>query len=169
MIMRSKILNTEQKLVFLRAYEDLCQLEQAMKIIGESGTSNLQVSVVGKFDYGHLKDRKDFLNHEKKSKKYWKKLLGTSEDIGVVINPEWGAIFIVGPLTSIFLHKVGKKTLGSMSVGPYSILRGFGIEEKKAITHLKNLEKGNYLLFVRGYGNELTILEDELRKLDKVG
>ena len=56
-----------------------------------------------------------------------------------------------------------------MTVGPYGILRGLGIKEKKALTHLNNWDKGNYFCLVKDYVNELKILENELKKIIETG
>ena len=77
-------------------------------------------------------------------------------------NPEIGYIFVIGPLTSIFLNDLEGKILGAISAGPYGILRGLGISSKEATAHIEALKKDGYLLIVRGYDDDLDILDNIL-------
>lgn len=85
----------------------------------------------------------------KELKTYWENLLGQNTKFGFFQNPEIGTTFVAGPLSELFLRDVDGKKLGAMTVGPYGSLRGLGNEEPIAADHIKKLNEGRYLLFVR--------------------
>jgi len=161
-MMRTKILKIAKKRFFFKEYLQLLQLERAVKIIKKNEPSNLQISILGKFIQEYSNDQKESVNESITLEVYCKGLLGSSTDFGIFSNPEMGTIFIVGSLTSMFLHEVEEKALATMSTGPYGILRGLGASQLQTETYLKALNNGSYLLIVRGNDNKLKILEDIL-------
>ena len=100
-------------------------------------------------------------------KKYWDQLLGEGADFGFFSNPEIGTVFIVGPLSTMFLHDVDGKKLGAMSEGPYGILRGMGAGKTNVAKYLNKLNDGSYILLVRGPSYELERLKNSLDAMDK--
>lgn len=156
--------NTSQKHVFFKAYQQLWQIEDAIKLIKEHSASKSQVSVLGKFTQKHFDSDKELEKVIKNMAAYWKRSLGNDMDFGSFYNPEIGYVFIVGSLTSMFLHKIDGKTLGAMSTGLYGILRGLGAYPFQAETYLKVLNSDDYLLIIRDFDNELELLEDVLKK-----
>jgi len=155
-MMKTKILKIAKKGFLFKEYLQLLQVEKALKIIKKNDPSNLQISILGKFIQGYSNDENISLEA------YWKKLLGFSNDFGIFSNPEIGTLFIVGALTSMFLHEVEGKALATMSTGPYGILRGLGASQLQAEIYLKTLSKGSYLLIVRGTDDKLKVLEEIL-------
>ena len=99
-----------------------------MKFFDKDIISRLELSIIGKFpkdSYENINEfEQDVLNLESK----WKKLLDDSVDFGFFENSEIGLVYVVGPLTSIFLYKINEAPLGVISAGPYGILRGLGAE-----------------------------------------
>jgi len=167
-MIKTKDLKTQQKHFLIKAYPHSSQLEIAIKKIKENSTSNLQLSILGKFTKEYIsKSKEERAIYEKELKHYWNGLLGSSQEFGLFKNPELGTVFIAGSLTSMFLHKIEGKALGAMSAGSYGILRGLGAYQLQAESYLKLLTKGSYLLIVRGYDDELNSLEVILAKLDK--
>ncbi len=162
--MKTKVLNTVKKYFFFKTYPHLWQLEKAIKIINENDAFNSQLSILGKFTQEQAENEKKPFTERKNFKPYWQELLGTSVDFGFFSNPEIGTIFIVGSLTSMFLHEIDGKALGAMSTGLYGIIRGLGGYKLQAETYLKLLNGGSYLLILRGYDDELNVLEDILEK-----
>jgi hypothetical protein len=53
-------------------------------------------------------------------------------------------------LESTLLSPVGQKVIGSLSGGPYGVLRGMEVSDTIALFNLKELSAGNYLLIIRG-------------------
>ena len=88
-------------------------------------------------------------------KTYWKDVLGATINFGSFINPDLGNVFIIGALAPTFLYELDGKSLGTLSAGLYGILRGIGASETDVAMHLKALYENNYVLILRGLGNEL--------------
>lgn len=167
-MIKTKDFSTQQKHFLIKAYSHLWSLEKAIKVIDENGISNSQLSILGKFAKEHTsKSIKEQTIYEKELKAYWKGLLGASIAFGFFTNSELGTVFVVGSLTSMFLHEIEGKALGAMSVGSYGILRGLGAYQLEAEAYLKLLTNGSYLLIARGYDDELNDLEVTLENLDK--
>ena len=78
-------------------------------------------------------------------------------------------MYIAGPLVAMFLQDIDGKKLGTLSGGPYGILRGLGIDAEKVATALKVLENGGYLLTIRGKEADLRHFEDQLIPIEKCG
>ncbi len=161
-MMKTRILNIDKKRFLFKEYLHLRQLERAVNIIKKNEPPNLQISILGKFIQECSNDEKESVNKRTTIEGYWKDLLDSSTDFGFFSNPEMGTIFIAGSLTSMFLHEVEGKALAIMSTGPYGILRGLGASQLQTETYLKALNKGSYLLIVRGFDDELTVLEELL-------
>jgi len=156
------------KRVFLKSYIDFQSIEIALKIIKEHKNKNLQISVIGKFKQTKLNDVKNLVSIENVIENRYKKLFESSKGYEILSNPEIGTIFITGFLASLFSQEVELKKIGSMSTGPFGILRGLGIDEEKVTHSIKILNKGNYLLILRGDENELTTIEDHISITEKV-
>lgn len=86
---------------------------------------------------------------------YWKDNLNNTAEFGSLYNSEIGNIFIVGTLSTLFLEKVDRKTLGMLSVGPHGILRGVGASEEQATNYLQLLRNGSYLLVFGGFTEDI--------------
>jgi len=161
-MMKTRILKITKKGFLFKEYLQLLQLEKAVNIIKKNDPSNLQISILGKFIREHSNDEIESVSKRITIEGYWKDLLDSSTDFGFFSNLEMGTIFIAGALTSMFLHEVDGKALATMSTGPYGILRGLGASQLQTETYLKALNKGSYLLIVRGTDNKLKVLEDIL-------
>ncbi|KGL64296.1 hypothetical protein [Polaribacter sp. Hel1_85] len=163
--MKTKTQEIKQKQVFLKSYPRFKEIEEALKILKKDKESNLQVSILGKVAKKKPGDLQNLIIQENAIKTRCEKLCEYPIEFKVLSNPEIGTIFITEFLAPIFLQKVGRKTIGALSTGPYGILRGLGIDEVRAILYLKALHKGDFLLILRGYKNELNQIEDNLREL----
>ena len=153
--MISKIHKQEHKRFLIKSYKYLWQLEEAIKGIRQITTKQPQLSVLGKFGEDCIADDKGIINSKKEMKRYWKGSLGANSHFGLFCNPEIGTLFIAGALVSQFLNDMDGKALGAITSGPYGILRGLGIKEKKATSYLKSLNNGDFLILIRGYDYEL--------------
>jgi hypothetical protein len=166
--MYSKKYNTDQKQIYFKAYQNLSQLEIALNRIEKEDTAKIQMSILGKVSQYYLDKEKDIPNGIDVIKVYWKKVWGNKVRLGRFYNPEIGNVFVVGGLASTFLHKVDGKSLATLSSGPYGILRGMGVNENMALTYLKTLNSGKYLLILRAYEADFWdieyILEDKLKR-----
>ena len=153
--MKHELFLESQKLVLFRSYQHFCQLERVLKFFDKDIISRLELSIIGKFpkdSYENINEfEQDVFNIESK----WKKLLDNSVDFGYFENSEIGLVYVVGPLTSIFLYKINEAPLGVISAGPYGILRGLGAEEKQTRAYFRLLNNGSDLLILRGEGNDL--------------
>lgn len=156
LVMKTRVKMLTEKKFISKIYFNLSQLEKAVFEIGKY-TSAFEISVLGKV--GHLKID---LDRELDIKNYWIAGMKDESEFGHFFNPEIGTIFIAGPLAPLFLDDMGGKSLGSMSSGPYGILRGLGINEEQAATQIKKLNQGGYLLIVRGHSLDARILNDAL-------
>ncbi|MCJ7465924.1 MAG: hypothetical protein MUO53_04435 [Maribacter sp.] len=85
---------------------------------------------------------------KKELKTYYTDLLGTA-DMLFFANFEVGSHCIAEFLVSQFLHNVDGKALGTLSSGPYGILRGLGIPEREPVINLKQLKEARLLLSIR--------------------
>ena len=157
--MKTRVKRLTDKQFFSKIYFRLSKLERVVKEISKY-PSIYEISVLGKV--GHLKIE---LDEEMAIKNYWIAWIKDESEFGHFFNPEIGTIFIAGPLTPLFLDDMGGKSLGSMSSGPYGILRGLGINEEQAATQIKKLNQGGYLLIVRGHSLDARILNDAFDNL----
>lgn len=142
--------NAKQKEVYFKAYQELSELDIALKYLNEENSSRFQVSILGKVGKFFSDNGMGLLEDNKIIKGYWKDVFGKSVNFGRFYNPESGSVFIVGALVTIFLHKINGKSLATLSSGPYGIFRGIGVSETQATTYLKLLNHGSYLLIIRG-------------------
>lgn len=147
--------NNGQKHFLIHSYQHLWQLEEAIQEINKKGTTQLQLSVLGKLTNDCISNHKEALKAKAELKRYWKGTLGIASDFGLFCNPEIGTLFIAGTLVSQFLSNLNGKALGEMASGPYGILRGLGISKNSAATFIEALNERHYLLIIRGYGFDL--------------
>lgn len=148
----------EDKLVYFKAFKNLSKVEKAIQLIKKQHDNKLQLSVLGKINPKFIENEKNIEAKISNIEKLWKNILSDSVDFGSFYNPEIGNVFVVGNLVSIFLHEVNGKPLAVMSCGTYSIFRGIGTDDKEAISYLKKLNYGYYLLIIRGCNNDLSKL-----------
>ncbi|NND79557.1 MAG: hypothetical protein HKN53_06650 [Maribacter sp.] len=160
--MKAKIAKSDHKFVFSKIYSDSIHLLEAAEIITNE-SSACELSILGKTNILNSAQNKGQINTGIAIKDHLSKITKEVMECDYFYNPEIGYIFIIGPLTSIFLNDLEGKSLGAISVGPYGILRGLGISHKQTISHIKALKKGGYLMIVRGYDDDLDILENILR------
>jgi len=143
----------------IKSYNDLETIKAALRFIKDHQLETAEISILGKFpvEKGFKSDiEKSIL--KRKFKSIWEEILGTNTLFGQFKNPSLGSLFIAGALTPIFLHKINDRLLGNLSSGPYGILRGLGISEKKSTTCIQSLNEGKYLLIIRGFDTDLIFL-----------
>ncbi|WP_111707686.1 hypothetical protein [Lutibacter citreus] len=155
---KSKIQETkQQRRIFLKTFTKYNQIEDAIKILKENYyEDHLQVTIIGEFS---KKNKLEAIKTQLKG------LFNSPLNFGIITNSEIGTVFIIGSFTSMFLQEINGKKIGSMSMGPNSILCGLGIVQEKVTTCLKALKNGKYLLIIRGFNNKLNKLEDSLIQL----
>ena len=146
-------------------FQHLRMLKKAVELI-LAKVDKPQISILGKLDISNISQDEIETNFEQEFKAYWCGVLKSKCAFGVFRNTEYGTLFVAGPLASLFLNDVYGKPLGTMSAGPYGILRGLGISENKVNYNLKLLKEGYYLLFVRTYSVQWKKLEQQLGKLE---
>ncbi len=161
--MKAKIAKSAHKHVFSKIYLDSFHILEAAEIITNE-FADYELSILGKTSIDNSAQNKDQINTELAIKDHTSKLSKVNLKCDYFYNPEIGYIFVTGPLTSIFLNDLEGKTLGAISAGPYGILRGLGISKNEATAHIKALKKGGYLMIVRGYDDDLDILENLLKQ-----
>ena len=158
MIMITGNYNILEKQIHFKAYQELSKLENALEELKEKNISTFQVSIMGKLtQFCNDKDI-EFAKDTAIINSYWNGLLGNTVNFGTFYNPESGPVFIVGPLVTIFLHKINGKYLAALSSGTYGIFRGMGSSEAQSAMNLKLLNSGSYLLILRGGNNVLNFL-----------
>ncbi len=167
--MNSKIGNIKRQQFIVRAFDALWVLERALEIAQKTPNDNLQISVLGKVGNECLNGERRVLGAKKALKKYCQGILGKQSDFGWFCNPEIGTLFVAGSMTAIFTHLIDGKTLGAMSSGPYGILRGLGIGEEAVLDHIKKLNKGDFLLVVRGFRSDIDRLAGQFDQLEQTG
>lgn len=165
--MKTEIQIKQHKYSFIKSYQHLWHLEEAISTIRLHTTDQLQLSVLGKMAKACISTDKRILDSKKELKAYWKGLLGATSDFGLFCNPEIGTLFIAGTLVSQFLNDMDGKALGAMASGPYGILRGLGMAQNETTDLLKNLENDHFLMIVRGYDYELMLLKAQLESLEQ--
>lgn len=148
----------------VKAYRHLWQVEKAIEAIKENASSSLQLSVLGKMTEECVAIDTQTLRTKNDLKGYWKGSLGENTDFGLFCNPEIGTLFIAGRLASQFLHDLDGNVLGAIASGPYGILRGLGTNKSNSKRYIKKLNKGWYLLLVRGQSYNLDVLEEILEQ-----
>lgn len=163
--MKSKVQGTNEKRVFVKSYSEFMLIEKAVKILKQHKSNHLQIAILGKILEESNVDKKKLVIAKDIIKARCKVIFENPKDFGVLLNPEIGYIFIAGFLVSTFLQKVEKKTIGSMTTGPYGILRGLGIDRDRTAFYIKEIQQGNYILILRGYESELNKLAESLANL----
>lgn len=167
-IMRSANYNIKEKQIYFKVYQDLPQLENALKHLEEQRFLQVQVSVLGKSEQFHVDKNTAISKDTDTIKTYWESRLGNTMNFGTFYNPQTGSVFIVGSLVSTFLHKINGKSLATLSSGPYGVFRGIGASEAQATHCLKQLNDGNYVLILRGFEQELQAFDAlSCRPIDK--
>lgn len=159
--MKAKVTKSAHKHVFSKIYLDSFHILEAAEIITNE-SADYELSILGKTNILNSAQNKGQINTGIAIKDHLSKLTKVVMECDYFYNPEIGYIFVIGPLTSIFLNDLEGKTLGAISAGPYGILRGLGISPKEATAHIKALKKGGYLLIARGYNNDIDTLENIL-------
>lgn len=163
--MRPKTHQQAKKHFFIQNYQYIWQLEGAIKVAQKEGSERLSLSVLGKLGESCISGDKKLLDSKNELKAYWKGSLGPNTDFGLFCNPEIGTLFIAGRLVSQFLHDVDGKALGTISSGPFAILRGLGLPKDDAAKYIRLLNEEHFLLMARGYRFQLDRLGEELEKL----
>jgi len=159
--MKAKVTKSAHKHVFSKIYFDSLHVLEAAEIITNE-SANYELSILGKTNILNSAQNKGQINTGIAIKDHLNKITKVVMEYDYFYNPEIGYIFITGPLSSIFLNDLEGKTLGAISAAPFGILRGLGISPKQATTHIEALKNGAYLLIVRGYDEDLDILENIL-------
>ena len=149
----------EKKLVCFNAFQNLSQIEKAIQLIKKQADNKLQLSVLGKINPIFIENEKNIEAKISNTEILWKNILSDSVDFGSFYNPEIGNVFVVGNLVSTFLHEVNGRPLAVLSCGTYSIFRGIGADEKEAISYVKKLNYGYYLLIIKGCNKDIRKLE----------
>lgn len=165
--MKTNIQEKIEKSVFIKSYPEFLLVEKAVKVIHQNKSSHLQISILGKITEHHKVDEKKLSIAKDIIEAKCKSLFEFPIDFGVLTNPKIGNIFIAGFLVRTFLQEVEKETIGSLSTGPYGILRGLGIDKDRTTYYIKALQKSNYILILRGYANEMNQFIDILDNLAK--
>lgn len=149
----------------LRDYEHLKMLRKAIEIILEEDMVRPQISILGQLENNLVAISKSEYDQESELKAYWNKVLKEKLNFGIFPHTEFGTLFIAGALAAHFLFDISGRPLGSMSAGPYGILRGLGITEDKVNFYLKALKKGHLILLVRHTFPQIQVIEEKLNKL----
>lgn len=169
--MKAKVTKSVHKHVFSKIYFDSFHVLEAAEIITNE-SADYELSILGKTNILSSTQNKGQINTGIAIKDHLSKITKVDMACDYFYNPEIGYIFIIGPLTSIFLNDLEGKSLGTISAGPYGILRGLGISQSEASAHIKALKKGGYLLIVRGYDNDIDTLENVMgikaRKIERL-
>ena len=156
------ISQSEQKQIFLKPYEQVSDLENALKTVRQINFDKMAVSVIGNLGEDYIKDSKELTTIENQLNPFFKELLGSNTAFDTFYNPELGRLFVAGFLVQTFLNSVGKRGIGELSGGPYGILRGLGITETDTIASINKLKDKTYLLVARGNRLDIQKLENQL-------
>lgn len=151
--------NTKQKQIYFKAFQNLSELETALRLLHVEGFFNEQISVLGTTTQFYQDKGVEGLKNTDFIKRYWTKKIGKTLNFGSFSIPQIEKVFVVGPLASIFLHKINGKPLATLSSGPYGVFRGIGASETQANISLKLLSSGSYILILRGFKNKLKDLD----------
>tara|TARA_R110002051_G_scaffold161004_1_gene232660 strand:- start:333 stop:827 length:495 start_codon:yes stop_codon:yes gene_type:complete len=159
-------LKKEQKVFYVKALNDLTQVETAIDMIRRNVDTEIELSILGKLSHDEFNNKKILVKKRRALRTYWHEHMDKKTDIGFFFHPEIGQIYIIGPLVPMFLYDVSGKKLGALTGGTYGILRGFGIGPKETMDFLNILDKGSYLLILKGYKKPLSRVENLLNKLN---
>jgi len=168
--MKASVSKSDRKHVYSKIFFDYHELIEVAEIIHNNPMA-YELSVLGRTSKLFSAQGKAIIGNGKTLKKHLADLTPVGSEFRSFYNPEIGDIFIIGPLSSIFLNDLEGKSLGTLSMGPYGILRGLGISQKKANAHLSALKKGGYLMMVRGFHDQLEDLKNllELGLVNRIG
>ena len=151
----------------IKSYRNLPQLKEAILELSNATSVKPNISVLGKLGSDCIVKNKQTKLAKTELKRIFKGVLGAKTDFAIFCNPEIGTLFITGSLVSQFLNDMNGTVLGEIPSGPYGILRGLGITENNASKYLKDLNKKSFLLILRGYDDELNIIEELLKNKNK--
>jgi hypothetical protein len=163
--MHSNIQGKNEKQVFIKSYPEFLLVEKAVKVINQNKNNHLQLSILGKIVEQNKVDKRKLIITKETIETKFKSLFEFPIGFGMLTNPKIGNIFITGFLVGTFLQEIEKKNIGSLSTGPYGILRGLGIDRDRTTFYIKALQKGNYILILRGYEKEINQSIDLLENL----
>ena len=163
--MKSKVNILVRRIFVIKDFQHLWMLGKAIEIVLAKTEIRPQLSVLGKIDNGNISLKKMKADYGEVFKSQLNRILKAKSDFGVFANTEFGILFIAGNLAPLFLNDIYGKPLGTMSAGPYGILRGLGITEEKVNHYLKLLKDGHYLLIVRDYPQHLKMIQEQLETL----
>jgi hypothetical protein len=160
--MKTIHLKQEQRRFLIKSYRNLEQLKEVILELSNTTSVKPNMSVLGKLGQYCVVNNKETQLVKTELKHYFKGVLGAKTNFAIFCNPEIGTLFITGSLVSQFLNDMNGTVLGEMPSGPYGILRGLGITENNASKYLKDLNEKCFLLILRGYDQELKIIEELL-------
>lgn len=158
---------TDQKLVLLKSYARITELEIALKAIQEIDSDKITLSIIGNLGDTNANNPMELAQEKRQLHTFFKELLGKDTNFDTFYNPEIGYLFVVGFLVFTFLNPVGGRTIGALSGGPYGILRGLGVSEAKSTLNVQKLHNGSFLFLARGKRLAIEKLEDTLVTLEK--
>ena len=153
---------------FSKMIARLSEVEKVVDLINKDNTGT-QLTFLFKQGQHYIEEDWEADGPKRKLSTYWKKLLGPTIDFGSFYNHDIGTIFIVGPLSELFLQDVDGKKLGSFTEGPYGILRGLGLNELEASVSINKLKEGQYLLLGKINNQEDYSIKDNRITLKPVG
>ena len=159
---KSNIHITPQKRILLKSFIEFKGVQKVLQILQTLNKNTLQISIIGKHAQKTINSERSLILEEDELISQCGEILKSPIDFGIIPNPEIGTIFIIGSFAPMFLQEVNGKKLGSMPMGPYSILRGLGIDEESVTANLKALVNGSYLIILRGHYDELNLLKGKL-------
>ena len=140
----------KKKKVFLQSFHQITALETALDVLKELDPQLSFASILANLGSISPNDSKGLTRKEESVEVKFQKLLGEAVKSGTFYNHEIGLVGVGGFLESILLSPVGQKVIGSLSGGPYGVLRGMEVSDTKALFNLKELSAGSYLLIIRG-------------------
>ena len=162
---------SEQKQIFLKPYEQVSDLEKALKTVRQIEFDKMVVSVIGNVGEDHINKSKELTTIENQLRRFFSELLAPNTAFDTFYNPELGRLFVAGFLVETFQNSVGKRGIGELFGGPYGILRGLGITETDTIASINKLKGKTYLLVARGNRLDIQKLKNQLGNQleDKLG
>jgi hypothetical protein len=152
---------SQQKVTFIKDYSDFSQTEKALLDLTNDKSFNSQFSIIGKLSDENYPTKR-FTSGRFLIEDRLIKMLGASVTYGKVVNSEIGTLIVIGFLASYFLQEVEGKTLGSLSEGPYGIIRGLGFSNEETAYFIKAVDAGHFLLLIRDYQHVLNKLKKTL-------
>ena len=149
----------QDKQFLIRIYTSVLQIKKAIRSIVKNEDLHVQLSILGKSTPHYSNKENGSYKKMLDIKMQLSNTLGKHIQFGDFTNPQIGKLFITGHLTETFLSKVDGKNLASLPVGLYGILRGVGVKLDHIDDYLRELQKGNFLLFIRGDAEDLSTIE----------